>query len=116
MSKQFTSSKQRALTFVGTMYYLAPEVWKWEAYSYEADIWALGVVLYELCTGGRYPFDPPDCNENTMAKMVIRGEYPPIPDYYSTALKKLVEGMLKKNPKDRPAIDTIIKGHPLLKE
>lgn len=33
---------------VGTPYYLAPEIWKDRAYSKESDIWALGVILYEL--------------------------------------------------------------------
>ena len=33
---------------VGTPYYLAPEIWKEKKYSKESDIWALGVILYEL--------------------------------------------------------------------
>lgn len=37
---------------VGTPFYLAPELWKEDCdptYSYKSDIWALGVILYELC-------------------------------------------------------------------
>ena len=34
---------------VGTPYYLSPEIWKSKRYSKESDIWALGVILYELC-------------------------------------------------------------------
>lgn len=33
---------------IGTPYYLAPETWKEKKYSKESDIWALGVILYEL--------------------------------------------------------------------
>lgn len=33
---------------VGTPYYLAPEIWREKKYSKESDIWALGVILYEL--------------------------------------------------------------------
>jgi serine/threonine protein kinase len=35
---------------VGTPYYLAPELWQNQAYSKKSDIWALGVLLYELVT------------------------------------------------------------------
>ena len=38
-----------AQTQAGTMYYMAPELLE-GSYSYPADVWACGVVLYELCT------------------------------------------------------------------
>lgn len=33
---------------VGTPFYLAPEIWDDQPYSMKSDMWALGVVLYEL--------------------------------------------------------------------
>ncbi len=39
---------------MGTPYYMAPEAWRGQA-SFTADVYAMGVVLYELCTG-RVPF------------------------------------------------------------
>lgn len=50
ISKQLNSTQDKAMTLVGTPYYLSPEVCKNEPYTYKADIWALGCVLYELCT------------------------------------------------------------------
>jgi len=41
---------------VGTLFYISPEVCKGEPYSTKTDIWALGCILYELCTN-RKPFD-----------------------------------------------------------
>merc|ERR1719421_1084045 len=42
-------------TFCGTLDYIAPEVLRGDEYSFGADVWALGVLLYELRTG-RAPF------------------------------------------------------------
>lgn len=38
------------MTVVGTPYYLAPEACQSEPYTTKSDIWALGCVVYELCT------------------------------------------------------------------
>jgi serine/threonine protein kinase len=35
---------------VGTPFYLAPELWEDKESTKKSDIWALGVILYELCT------------------------------------------------------------------
>jgi len=40
---------------VGTMPYMSPERMEGEKYSFEADIWSLGIILIELITGS-YPF------------------------------------------------------------
>lgn len=37
-----------AKTQIGTPLYMAPEIWEHRSYSYEADMWSLGVVLYEM--------------------------------------------------------------------
>ena len=37
-----------AHTMVGTPYYLSPEIWREKRYSRASDLWALGVILYEL--------------------------------------------------------------------
>ena len=45
-----------AKTFIGTPYYLSPEICKDIPYNYKSDVWALGCILYELCTY-RHPFE-----------------------------------------------------------
>ena len=50
ISKVLESSTQVAMTVVGTPYYMAPEACLSEPYSSKSDIWALGVIVYELCS------------------------------------------------------------------
>ncbi len=47
-------------TFCGTLDYVAPEIVMGNAYDSSVDIWALGVLCYELCSG-LAPFE----NKNT---------------------------------------------------
>lgn len=51
------SSKAYAHTYVGTPYYVAPEIWDNKPYNNKSDVWSLGCVLYELCTL-RHPVPP----------------------------------------------------------
>ncbi|TKC51954.1 hypothetical protein EI555_015169 [Monodon monoceros] len=39
-----------ACTYVGTPYYVPPEIWENRPYNNKSDIWSLGCILYELCT------------------------------------------------------------------
>jgi NIMA (never in mitosis gene a)-related kinase len=40
----------KAATVVGTPYYMSPEMYENKPYTHKSDIWALGCILYELCT------------------------------------------------------------------
>ena len=39
-----------ARTFVGTPYYMSPEIVNETKYDAKSDIWALGCLIYEMCT------------------------------------------------------------------
>jgi NIMA (never in mitosis gene a)-related kinase 1/4/5 len=60
---------------VGTAQYAAPEIYSGKPYSAKSDIWALGVILYECCTGKR-PFTA--SSSAALAANVLRGDRGPI--------------------------------------
>jgi NIMA (never in mitosis gene a)-related kinase len=88
ISKVLESTTQIAMTVVGTPYYLAPEACQSEPYTTKSDIWALGCVIYELCT-----LQQPFKADNLLGLVFkIVSETPaPIPATYSPELKQLVE-------------------------
>ena len=56
IAKELETIKKLTETNVGTPYFMAPEVVRGELYGEKADVWAIGVILYEI-TFLRKPFD-----------------------------------------------------------
>ena len=81
------NTKAKAETFVGTFYYLSPEVWEGQPYNWKSDIWALGVVLYEMAAL-RPPWFSSDAGQ--LRGFIPNGKYPPLPDCYTFKLKNIV--------------------------
>uniref|UniRef100_A0A8C5E6S4 Serine/threonine-protein kinase Nek3-like n=1 Tax=Gouania willdenowi TaxID=441366 RepID=A0A8C5E6S4_GOUWI len=102
------SPKAYAHTYVGTPYYVAPEIWENKPYNNKSDVWSLGCVLYELCTL-RHPFQASSW-KNLILK-VCRGSYPPLPKHLPYELQHLLKQMFKTNPKDRPSLHTLLTCH-----
>ncbi|XP_033864499.3 serine/threonine-protein kinase Nek3 isoform X1 [Acipenser ruthenus] len=102
------SPEAYACTYVGTPYYVSPEIWDSKPYNNKSDVWSLGCVLYELCTL-KHPFQA-NSWKNLILK-ICRGSYPPLPPHYSYELHYLIKQMFKINPKDRPSISNILTRH-----
>ena len=90
---------------VGTKNYMAPEMWLKVGYNTKSDIWALGVVLYEMCTFNK-PFS--DETEEGLAQKIINGKYSSIGNKYSKELTGLIDEMLRIKPEERISIKDII--------
>ena len=54
-SKQLVDSREEMLTYCGTPLNMAPEIMNRLPYTYKADIWSIGVIIFSLQTGG-FPF------------------------------------------------------------
>jgi len=89
----------------GTIRYMAPEQFVTGQSSVQSDVWALGVILYELASG-RHPFVRPD-DEDFQAIRSIQFSEPEdlskIVPGISTELKSVIASCLEKNPGERYA-------------
>lgn len=95
-----------ANTFLGTPYYLAPELWNNQRYSKKADVWSLGVLLYEIMALKR-PFASTNM-KGLMAK-VLAGDYEPLPSHYSTDFRDVVRHILVCDANERPSVTDIFR-------
>jgi ABC-type oligopeptide transport system substrate-binding subunit len=95
-------------TIVGSVFYLAPELALGKEYDGRADLYALGVMLYELTTG-RLPFTADDpvavISQHLHAPVVPpRAKNPQIP----AALDALILRLMSKAPQDRPSSAAVV--------
>lgn len=95
-----------AKTFIGTPYYISPEIVQNLPYSYKSDIWALGVVLYEMCTL-KYPFTGDSIAG--LAIKIVKGKFQPISaQMYSQNMKNLIQALLTVDCAKRPSIEQVL--------
>jgi len=85
-------------TVVGTPSYIAPEILQGKEADARSDLWALGVVLYEMLSG-RLPFHGLTLFEVSSA--ILREDPPPLPASVPYKLKGIVERCLEKEPGKR---------------
>ena len=105
IAKCLDQTMDKAKTYVGTPYYLSPEIINSQPYGFQSDIWSLGVLLYEMCAL-KMPFDA--SNLPQLYIKIINCNYQPLNDIYSNELKKLVKDMLNEQFVKRPTISEIL--------
>ena len=105
IAKCLDQTIDKAKTYVGTPYYLSPEIINSQPYGFQSDIWSLGVLLYEMCAL-KMPFDA--SNLPQLYIKIINCNYQPLNNKYSNELKKLVKDMLNEVSLKRPTISQIL--------
>ena len=108
VAAKITSNALKRTTMAGTPYWMAPEVIReGDTYNSKADIWSLGITIYEIATG-----NPPYCDkESKWAMQLISKSQPPRLEgrEYSASLKECIALCLDENPDERPSADDLMK-------
>ena len=97
-----------AKTVIGTPYYLSPEICEEKPYNDKSDVWALGCILYELCTF-KHPFEAK--SQGALILKILNNKPEPIDSRYSSDLNNLIELLLDKEPEKRPTCSEILKNN-----
>ncbi len=84
-------------TFCGTREYVAPEMLSGKEYGQSVDVWAFGILLYEILCG-RTPFFSK--NRDEVYSRIENAELR-FPRHLSAAVVSLIQGLLDRNPKTR---------------
>ena len=96
-----------AHTFIGTPYYLSPEICEEKPYNEKSDVWALGCILYELINL-KHPFNA--SNQAALFLKILNGKYENFSNIYkySDELLKFIDLLLEKDFNKRPSMKDII--------
>ncbi len=99
-SPTLTARSTQVGMVIGTAAYMAPEQARGKAVDRRADIWAFGVVLYEMLTGRR-AFEGEDISITLASVLKEDVDWQALPDGLPIAVRRLLRRCLEKDPRQR---------------
>ncbi|KAG5511330.1 hypothetical protein GH5_07579 [Leishmania sp. Ghana 2012 LV757] len=112
ISTVLQSTVAMASTMCGTPCYFSPELCQGRPYNSKSDMWALGVLLYELCAG-HVPFE--STTMKALMRDIVHKQPPRIPAVYSEELWELIVQLLQKDARRRPDAGQVLMSPVLMK-
>ena len=99
-SPTLTHAATQAGVILGTAAYMSPEQARGENADQRADVWAFGVVLFEMLTGHR-TFEGRTVSDVLAAVLATEPQWDSLADNLHPRLRLLLERCLSKEPRDR---------------
>ncbi|PON41579.1 GPCR kinase [Parasponia andersonii] len=112
ISAGLENSVAMCATFVGTVTYMSPERIRNDNYSYPADIWSLGLALFE-CGTGEFPYTATEGPVNLMLQILEDPSPSPSKRNFSPEFCSFIEACLQKDADARPTAEQLL-SHPFI--
>lgn len=90
--------------------WLAPELLLHGASSFAVDIYAAGILIWEMCDGGRAQCPYEGLFDHDVDALILNGELPEFPDDASPILRHIAAKCLQFKAVDRPTAN-IVQGY-----
>ncbi|XP_028288094.1 traf2 and NCK-interacting protein kinase-like isoform X4 [Parambassis ranga] len=118
VSAQLDRTVGRRNTFIGTPYWMAPEVIACDenpdaTYDFKSDLWSLGITAIEMAEGA-----PPLCDMHPMRALFLipRNPAPRLKSKkWSKKFQSFIESCLVKSHSQRPSTEQLLK-HPFIRD